>query len=82
MSKPTLAVVEWMGLVPATAVCSQCGFEFVVPVSEMCSVEEATESLQSQFEEHRCTNENGNSGVGRRTATQNRVLTTAGRRQG
>jgi hypothetical protein len=70
MSKPTLAVVEWMGLVPATAVCSGCGLEFVLPASELCSVQQATRSLYSQFHEHRCTNRNGNSGGGR-IAAQN-----------
>jgi hypothetical protein len=71
MSKPTLAVVEWMGLVPATAVCSECGLEFVLPASELCSVQQATRSLHSQFEEHRCTNRNGNSGGGDESPPKN-----------
>ena len=54
MPKRVLRVTKWLGMVPATATCTGCNREFVVPVSLLKKVSDAQESLRIQFAEHVC----------------------------
>jgi hypothetical protein len=54
MVKRNLRVTQWLGMVPAIAVCTACQREFKVPVTALKRVADAQESLRTQFGEHRC----------------------------
>jgi len=54
MPKRVLRVTKWLGMVPATATCTGCDREFVVPMSLLKKVSDAQESLRIQFAEHVC----------------------------
>jgi len=53
MRKPFLRVLKWIGQIPVTAVCTDCGREFQVPLAQI-SISAAQQSLKSQFAKHKC----------------------------
>ena len=57
MAKRTLRVTKWLGMIPAMAVCTACGREFRAPLTSLKRLTEAQESLQLQFDRHKCTSE-------------------------
>jgi len=57
MEKRRLRVLKWLGTIPAVAVCTLCKREFKVPVAAIRKVADAQESLQVQFDQHRCEEE-------------------------
>jgi hypothetical protein len=49
-----LRVIEWVGTIPATAVCTFCDRLFLVPLVSLKRVADAQWSLSLQFDEHKC----------------------------
>ena len=56
-NKRNLRVTKWIGVSPIVAVCTACGREFRVPLTEIKSTARAQESLQLQFNQHKCIDE-------------------------
>lgn len=54
MAKRNLRVAQWIGMVPAAAVCTGCNREFKVPLASLRSAPDAQESLRVSFTEHKC----------------------------
>jgi hypothetical protein len=54
--KPILKVTEWLDSVPSVAVCSFCGREFKVPVTELSKIKDTQVYLQTAFDTHLCSN--------------------------
>jgi hypothetical protein len=54
MPKRNLRVLKWLGTTPAVAVCTFCNQEFKVPLAALKRVSDAQESLQRQFDQHKC----------------------------
>jgi len=56
-NKRILRVTKWIGVSPVVAVCTACGREFRVPLTEIKNTVRAQESLQLQFNQHKCVGE-------------------------
>jgi hypothetical protein len=54
MPKRAIRIVKHIGATPCVAACTQCGQQFKAPTSDIRSVTDATASLQSQFDVHKC----------------------------
>lgn len=54
MPKRNLRVLNWIGTVPAIAICTSCNLQFKVPITSMKRVADAQQSLRVQFAEHQC----------------------------
>lgn len=54
MAVRAIQVLKRLGMVPVVAVCQACGQEFKAPMTTFGSVKEATASLQTQFDRHKC----------------------------
>lgn len=54
----SLHAVAWIGVVPSIAECSRCAADFVVPASELRSVDASTDWLCSEFDQHKCKQKN------------------------
>jgi hypothetical protein len=52
MPKRAIRIVKHIGATPCVAVCTYCNQQF--KASDIRSLKEATASLQSQFDAHRC----------------------------
>jgi hypothetical protein len=52
--KRNLRVTKWLGAVPVIGVCSLCGREIKVPLTALNKVREAQQSLELQFDRHKC----------------------------
>ena len=52
--KRNLRVTKWLGMVPGVAICTLCNREFKVPLSAIKRVADAQQSLQAQFNGHKC----------------------------
>ncbi|HZQ68237.1 MAG TPA: hypothetical protein VFA68_06940 [Terriglobales bacterium] len=52
--KRNLRVVNWIGVLPAVAICTACNQEFKTPVASLKRLADAQASLSRQFLEHRC----------------------------
>jgi hypothetical protein len=51
-----LRIVKWVGTIPALGECTLCFNQFSVPV-ESQEIEDALESIRTQFVEHDCVME-------------------------
>jgi hypothetical protein len=54
MPKRAIRIVKHIGSTPVIAVCVACNREFKAPTLFIRSVKEATESIQKQFDAHKC----------------------------
>jgi hypothetical protein len=52
MPKRAIRIVKHIGATPCVAACTCCGRQF--KASDIRSLKEATASLQSQFDAHKC----------------------------
>ena len=52
--KRRLRVVKWLGMTPAVAVCTSCDRQFKIPLTGVAKTLDAQESLELQFDNHRC----------------------------
>jgi hypothetical protein len=55
MTKREMRVVKSIGPAPYMAICTNCGHQFKVTSGKTFTVEDATETLQKQFEAHNCS---------------------------
>jgi hypothetical protein len=56
----SLRVVNWLGTIPAAAVCTFCDRLFTAPLESLKKVADAQSSLDLQFNEHKCKRERQN----------------------
>ena len=63
--KRNLRVVQWIGTVPASGVCTYCSRQFKVPLGSMSHLADAQESLRVQFVEHKCKPEDASQAAAR-----------------
>jgi hypothetical protein len=61
MAKRAIRITKNIGAAPCVAVCAYCNREFKAPTTALGSVRTATESLQKQFDAHRCKEESAGS---------------------
>jgi len=54
MPKRAVRIVKHLGAVPCVAACTDCSEQFKAPTSALCSVREATNAIQRQFDAHQC----------------------------
>ena len=54
MPKRNLRVLQWIGTVPAVAVCTSCDRQFTVPLAALKKVADAQQHLTLQFTQHDC----------------------------
>jgi len=54
MPKRAVRIVKHIGATPCIAVCTFCSQQFKASTSDLRSVADATASLQSQFDAHKC----------------------------
>ena len=54
MIQRRLRVAKWLSTTPARGVCTLCSREFKVPMNALKRTAEAQESLQEQFDRHKC----------------------------
>jgi len=52
--KRAVRIVKHIGSTPCVAACTACGQQFQAPTSFLRSVNDATNSLQRQFDAHTC----------------------------
>ena len=52
--KRRLRVINWLGTVPAMAVCTECQREFKVPLTVLKRTLDAQQNLKMQFDRHEC----------------------------
>jgi hypothetical protein len=57
MAKRAIRITKHIGTAPCVAICAYCSREFKVPTTALRSAKTATESLQMQFDTHRCVGE-------------------------
>jgi hypothetical protein len=55
--KGRLRVTNWIGTVPAVAVCTKCKRDFRVPVTILKLTLDAQANLKMQFDRHKCESE-------------------------
>ena len=53
-NKRSIRILKHLGSVPAIAICTVCGQQFRAPLSTLSRVNDATASLQQQFDRHKC----------------------------
>jgi hypothetical protein len=54
MAKRMMRIVKMIGPAPYLAVCTKCGQQFKVTSGKSFTVEDATQTLQGQFDAHEC----------------------------
>jgi hypothetical protein len=54
MPKRAIRIVKHIGATPCVAACTHCSQQFKASTSDIRSVKDATASLQSQFDVHKC----------------------------
>jgi hypothetical protein len=57
MAKRAIRITKHIGAAPCVAVCAYCSREFKVPTTALRSAKSASDSLQMQFDTHRCKGE-------------------------
>jgi hypothetical protein len=59
MATRALRVVKWLSSTPATGMCTACTKQFKVPMTALSKTKDAQESLQQQFDQHKCARAEG-----------------------
>ena len=57
MAKRVLRVTKWLNQTPVMAVCDACGKQFKAPMTTIAKTKTAQDSLQQQFDMHKCKTE-------------------------
>lgn len=74
MAKRMMRIVTRIGPAPYLAVCTECSQQFRVTSGKTFTVEDATQTLQSQFDAHKCKPEDASQAAVRivREATEDK----------
>jgi len=63
MVKRGIRILRHIGAAPVVAVCTNCSREFKAKTVSLRSVKDATDDLQTQFDQHACKVAETNPGV-------------------